>query len=677
LASSGLFALDRLLGGGYPERSAILIEGPPGNEREALIYKFLQTGLVHGLFCIYVTRLPPSEVVHDAKAFNVDLTTTSPFWISPEGGNKGYNPTDLAEISFGVKEVLGEHQNTSLRIAFDCTSQLLMLHPVDSVYRFLSQLLSEVKKHDAVALATVQEGMHQPQVLSSMELLFDGVVAVRRTEEGELEVHVKKMRGVDLPTQSITLSVSPETTPPLARATRRRVAVLPFVNMSPDPNDEFFADGLTEELIGKLSQVGGLEVIARTSVMNYKKKEKNVSQIGRELNVGTIMEGSVRKAGNRIRVTTQLINAGTEGHLWSSNYDRNLEDVFSIQSEIAEKVAGELKIRLVESDKRTLEKKPTENTEAYNYYLRGKQLLREESEAPVRQAIGLLERAIELDPSFARAYVALAECYQILKGGGYEPRDVSLAKVKASLERALVLDPDLPEAHASRSELLENEDDLVGAEAEARKAVELNPSLPDGYYYLYQFAGTNGELDEMVRFAEAAYRLDPVRPLFVGELGWAYFCAGREQDVLEHWSRTEQLAPAATYSIMTQYFLSKGDHQRAKELLAKYEKIRPNTLTLRFLVGAVAAREGDREKALESIRNLEDSGGPIGLNFIAFVYHALGDLDSYFEYVNRALEAGTLFYSDVRNSPLLARARADPRYQELMEKVRKKTGLVK
>ncbi len=262
---------------------------------------------------------------------------------------------------------------------------------------------------------------------------------------------------------------------------RTRVAVLPFANMSPDPNDEYFADGMTEELIDRLAQVKGLEVIARTSVMNYKKKEKNASQIGSELRAGVLVEGSVRKAGNRIRVTAQLIKADTEGHLWSAHYDGSLDDIFAVQSEIAEKVAGELKIKLLEPEKETIGKKPTENMEAYSNFLRGRELYREGSEPSLRHALKLFERAVELDPSFARAHVAVAECHQQLGNIGHEPRDVMLTAVKASLRRALELDPDLAEAHASFAFLHFNEDDLPGTEAEAKKALELNPSLPEAY----------------------------------------------------------------------------------------------------------------------------------------------------------------------------------------------------
>jgi len=453
---------------------------------------------------------------------------------------------------------------------------------------------------------------------------------------------------------------------------KKRIAVLPFANMSPDPADEYFADGLTEELIDRLSQVRELEVIARTSVMSYKKKEKKASEIAKELSVGSLVEGSVRKAGSKIRVTAQLINGATEGHLWSSHYDKNLDDIFAVQSEIAEKVAGELKTQLLESEKRTLEKKPTENIEAYTCFLRGRELFREETEVSFRQAIGLFEKAIQLDPSFAKAYVGVAECHQSLANSGHEPYDVSLSTVKSSLERAINLDPDLAEAHRSLSEMFYNMDDLLNSETEAKRALELNPSLPDCYSQLSELAADKGEPEEMVRQIETAYRLDPIRPRFIWLLGTAYLYTGREEDALEFWKKTEQLAPMSAYRGMAEYYLSKGDLEKAKEFYSKAEKLEPTHPWLIWMGGVIAAMEGDREKSILAIRKIEDAKmGPIGFNYIGYVYHALGELDSYFEYMNRALEGHTIIPSTMMYSPLFAKARADPRYLELVERLRK------
>ena len=331
----------------------------------------------------------------------------------------------------------------------------------------------------------------------------------------------------------------------------------------------------------------------------------------------------------------------------------------------------------MDSEKRTLEKKPTENIEAYTYFLRGRELFREETEASLRQAISLFEKAIELDSRFARAYVGVAECHQWL-ASGYEPFDVSLSIVKSSLERAIDLDPNLPGAHASLSEMFFNEDDMPGMETEARRALDLNPSLPEPYSMLSELAALKGDPGEMVRQNEAAYRLDPIRPRFILNVGSAYLWTGREEEALEHWKKTEQLAPVSTYRGMIEYYLIKGDLEKAREFHAKAEKLEPTNPRVTWLGGVIAAMEGDREKALLAVKKIEDAKmGPISFNYIGYVYHALGDLDSYFEYMNKALEAHTLTPSRMMYSPLLAKARADPRYLELMEKIRRQLGLKK
>ena len=459
---------------------------------------------------------------------------------------------------------------------------------------------------------------------------------------------------------------------------RLRVAVLPLQNMSPDPNDEYFADGMTEELIDRLAQVKSLKVIARTSVMSYKKKEKKASEIAKELEVGTLIEGSVRKAGNRVRVTVQLINSETEEHLWSSHYDKNLDDIFAVQSEIAEKVAEELQTKLLDSEKRTLQKKPTESIEAYTCFLRGRELYREETETSLRQAINLFEKAIDLDSGFVRAYVGVADCHMALAESGQEPYDIGLSAAKTSLDRALSLDANLAEVHGSLAELFFDMDDIPSAEAEARRALEVNPSLPESYRHLFEMAALRVDKEEMGRQIETAYRLDPIRPHYIWLLGQAYLYLGREKEALEHWKRTEQLAPASVYSGMTEYYIVKGDLRKAKEFHAKAEKLEPTRPRLAWLGGVLAALEGDREKALLTVKKFEGSKmGPISFNYMAYIYHALGDLDSYFEYMNKVLDSHALIPLTLMHSPILAKARADPRYEELLEKVRKQLRITK
>ncbi len=460
---------------------------------------------------------------------------------------------------------------------------------------------------------------------------------------------------------------------------RTRVAVLPLVSMSPDPADEYFADGMTEELIDRLAQVKRLAVIARTSIMSYKKTTKKASEIAQELSAGSLVEGSIRKAGNRVRITVQLIHSGTEAHLWSNRYDRDLDDVFAVQTEIAERVAEELNVRLLDSEKQVLAKKATENTEAYGLFLRGRELFLEGSDPSMRRALDFYEKALTLDPDFARAHVGEAECHQWFGTNGAEPGEVALAAVRASLQRALALDPDLPEAHAALSMLHMNEDDGPAWEAEARRALELNPSLPGAHFSLYTLASIKGELNEMVREVETAHRLDPLASQYVNELGLAYLFTGREKELLDLWQQTEHVAPRATAGVKTWYYLSKGDLQRAGEYFSRRESLQPTStpsIWLTYVGGILAALNGQKEKAQLAVRQLEQDPNlkATGLTYIGEVYWALGDLDSCFDYWNRALEAHTLVATDVMCNPLFGNLRSDPRFQGLTEKLRRRLG---
>jgi KaiC/GvpD/RAD55 family RecA-like ATPase len=204
MASTGVTALDDVLGGGFLAKSAILIEGPSSNEKEVLTYEFIRSGLDHHDFCLYVTRLSPEDVLTDARALGIDLDRGT-FWMCPEHGDKSYLLEDLASVSFGIKSVLREHEGRKTRVVFDLLSQLLMANSSDSVFRFLGQLLTDLKRYDATFVATVQEGMHPPPVLAGLELLFDGVLGVNRSAHTIVEIEIKKMRGIKPAESSILI----------------------------------------------------------------------------------------------------------------------------------------------------------------------------------------------------------------------------------------------------------------------------------------------------------------------------------------------------------------------------------------------------------------------------------------------------------------------------------------
>ena len=524
---------------------------------------------------------------------------------------------------------------------------------------------------DSVNVASRVEPLAEDGGVCITRQVYDHVRS--KTDLPLVSIGAKPLKNVIEPMEifKMVMPWDEETASSIAQLDKRRIAVLPFANLSSDPEEGYFADGMTEELITSLSGVRHLTVIARTSVMKYKGSQKGASEVGKELSAGTLIEGSVRKAGNRVRITAQLIDTATEGHLWAQNYDRQLEDIFAIQSEIAEKVAGELRVRLVDEEKRVIEKKPTDNPEAYTYYLRGKELVRERTEHSLRQAIGVFEKAIATDPSFAKAHVGVAEGYWALVNDGYEPYEQAAPRAELSVKKALQLDPELAEAHAILSTVYWQEDKIRDCEAEAKKAIELNPSVPDSYFMLSNIAFIRQDTAEGIRDLEASFRLDPVRPNFVERLGQFYFFLGMENEALRHWEKTTQLAPAATYRSMTEYYTSKGETSLAKEFYSKAERLEPTHRWVTWMKGFMAALAGDRDGALSSIEEIEKKWiGATSLNDIGFVYLALGDLDSYFAYINRAIEQHTIRYWYVMYSPLFSKGREDPRYQEFVGKIR-------
>jgi len=685
--STGYATLDGAFQGGFLTGSAIVLCAPASDEVPMLLRRFLEADPVSLLIARSLSSVEP---ILGNKPDGLKCLVCSDKPVPPAQNTlPGKGIENLTELSLTITETINSLQPSRVVVQF--LSDVLLRHKALQTRKWLSELLDKFRAKNITTLVLLNPLMHSSEEVQAIVDLFNGNIELieKPQIEGRLRkaLVIKWMHGIETAEKEFPLEglvserqATRDKRQEAAEAglDKRRIAVLPFANLSSNPEDGYFADGMTEEVITSLSGVRQLAVIARTSVMKYKGSQKSASDVGKELNAGSLIEGSVRKAGNKVRITAQLIDTSTESHLWAQNYDRNLDDVFAIQSEIAEKVAGELKVRLVDSEKRVITKKATENTEAYTYFLQGRELLREQTDVSLRQAIALFERAIELDPNFARAYVGQAECHQFLADKGSEPSDVSVATVRRLLERTLNLDPNLPEAHAALAVMFFNEDDVIASEAEVKRALELNPSLPDPCWLMFELAAIKGDPGEMVRQIEAAYRLDPVRPDFILRVGVAYFYTGREQEALEFWKKTQQLAPAFAGRGMTEYYIAKGDLEKARESLAKLDKIDPTNPRVTWMGGAIAALEGDRERAVLAIKKMEDAKiSPVVFNFIAYVYHALGDLDSYFEYLNKALEGHAIIPSTMRYSPLFAKARADPRYLELVEKLRKQCGLTK
>jgi len=448
-----------------------------------------------------------------------------------------------------------------------------------------------------------------------------------------------------------------------------RIAVLPFVNMSPDPQDEFFADGLTEELIGRLSQVKGLEVIARTSVMGYKKKDVKAAEIGRELRTGALVEGSVRKAGDKIRVTAQLIDANTEGHLWSSNYDRDFRDIFSVQTDIAEKVASALEVRLLPSEKRAIEQKRTENVEAYTLYLKGKFYLNERNPDSEMKAIQYFERSIAKDPRLALAYVGLADCYILLDDQGAMEPNEARAKARPLLDEALKLE-ESAEAHASLGNVLMHEWDWKGAEAEYRHAIEINPGYATAHHWysvLLAFLGRNEEAMKEIRIA---LRLDPVSPIVSLNLGMRLAEGGRLEEGIEQFRKTLAQEPnfGLAYAHLGSSLIGMARFDEAIVELQKAVELQGSQAWPRSLLGYAYAMSGNREKALDVLSELEEMSKTayVPEAIVGTVHFALGDKEKALSIIERAYGKRAFTIPYLRLMPAYKEIRADYRFNAIL-----------
>ena len=415
------------------------------------------------------------------------------------------------------------------------------------------------------------------------------------------------------------------------------LAVLPFVNFSGDAHEDYFADGLTEEMIAQLGQVqpAQLGVIARTSTVRYKGTKETAAQIARELGVGYLLEGSVRRGGDRVRVTAQLIQGAEQTHLWAETYERPLTDVLSIQREIAEKITHSLSIQLL-SAATSVSANPHLNLESYDRYLLGLHALGEGTRESETRAIQYFQEAIAKDPKDARLYAALAGAYDAVTPYYSPPAEV-MPKAKQAALRAVELDPNLASAHVRLGYVrLFFDWDWSAAELEYRRALEINPSLPEAQLGYANYLGTLGRFDEALSRVQQAYLLDPLALESREEALWIYYFSGRMPETVEQARKTIELEPAASlpYAILAMAYAQMGQRaetlgaaenavrladrpsvmattaaalarigqkHEAKQLLSKALEQAKERYVCRFLVADAYVELGDTEKALESL----------------------------------------------------------------------------
>jgi adenylate cyclase len=460
---------------------------------------------------------------------------------------------------------------------------------------------------------------------------------------------------------------------------RKRIAVLPFLNISPDPKDEYFADGLTEELIARLSTISGLRVIARTSVMRFRGATKSVGEIGKELKSGTVLEGSVRKAADRLRVTAQLIDATTEEHLWVQNYDRQLEDVFAIQTEVAQNVADALKTQLLDEERQKIEKDPTGNIGAYTLYLKGRYYWNERNKESLEKAIKYFEEAIKRDPKFALAYSGIADTYAVLVDHGHLAPSEGYAKVKDAATKALELDDTLAEAHTSLANILSAQWDWTRAEEEFAKALQANPNYATAHHWYSIHLLSLGRLDESIKELESAKELDPLSPMILAYGALCYLGARKYDIALQELDKALQLDPnfVPAHANRWDIYLAKSMFGEAlAELGWVLPYYQPLSTAAKAEVGSVYARAGRTEEAKRILRECEEAWAhecnqDANPQALALIHLKLGNKDRAFEWLEKAFKARTITPFLVKLSPFFDEITSDLRFDEWL----KKTGV--
>ncbi len=435
---------------------------------------------------------------------------------------------------------------------------------------------------------------------------------------------------------------------------RRRVAVLPLVSMSPDPNDEFFADGVTEELISTMSNIAELQVISRTSVMHFKKTNKTMAEIAKELSAGSILEGSVRKAGGQIRVTVQLIDTNRDSHVWAKSYDRELKDVFAIQSDISMSIADALRVQLLAGERARVNKVATENPEAHLLYMKGRYAWNERTRDSLGRAITYFQRAIKEDSGFALAYSGMADTYSVLLDHGYVSLSEAGPLAMQYAEKAVELADDLSEPHASLGLALSSRE-RQRAVGELKRAIELNPN--NAYAQMW-YSLVAPDIEDALSFCDRAAKLDPLNLQIGSTLGATYYLAGRTAEAIGHLKKILELDPEfppARIWLSLSYLQAgmKEDAVREVRDLNKRHR-RPHMLAI-ILAGA-----GLREEASKLADEFEHSSVYSDPADLAWIYAMLGTRDKALAYLKKAVAGNTPHLTYFLQDPTTAEFRKDP-----------------
>jgi len=461
---------------------------------------------------------------------------------------------------------------------------------------------------------------------------------------------------------------------PQSRASEiRALAVLPLADLSGDPAQSYFADGMTEALITSLAKFGKLRVISRTSVMAYKSAQKSLPRIARELNVDAVLEGSVLRSGERVRITAQLIHAHSDQHLWAESYERDLRDILAVQSDIAREVANQVRIILTPEERARLETRPV-NPQAHDLLLKARFQRNQRTEESVKKALTYFQSAVEIDPKWAEGYVGIADCYNILAYyNGLAPKE-AYSKSEKTARKALVLDPSLGEAHAAIGVVKRDyEWDWAGAEQHFQRAIELNPGCVDAYHWRGTMFGMLGHHREALNEKMKALELDPLSPVYRTDVGRVQYFVREYDQAIENYRAALEMDPTFffTHTLLGQAYLQKGIFKPA---LAAFQTAARLTGDSAFTLARLAhgqARAGEGGKARGLLKRLQAIAkrGYVSAYDFALVYAGLEHEEETFTWLKRALAEGSIWLGYLNVEPAFDALRGHPQFQSLLKRI--------
>jgi TolB-like protein/Tfp pilus assembly protein PilF len=451
------------------------------------------------------------------------------------------------------------------------------------------------------------------------------------------------------------------------------IAVLPFTDLSPQKDQDYFCEGLAEELITALAKVRNLEVAAKSSAFSGAFKNMDIREIGRQLGVGAVLEGSVRKVENKLRITAQLLNVATGYHLWSEKYERTFEDIFAIQDEIALAIVDRLKVKLLGDEKAALLKRHTDNPEAYNLYLKGRFFWNKRTSEGMKRGLECFAQAIQVDPSFARAYAGISDCYGLF-AYYYMPPRPTLTKAREAAVRALELDDALAEAHTSMAFVKHKlERDWAGAEQGFRRAIELNPEYVWAHHWYSLFLAAMGRHQESFAEIKRALDIDPTSAQMNMVYGMLLYLARYYERAVEELGKAVEMEPQhvlATFYLGLAH-LESGRYEEALKLVERSVELTGGAGFFVQGIGYVHASAGRKDLALALLARVDAMTGKAYYSpvFQALIHFRMGENDRGFEWMDKAYEAGDHWVEFIKVFPGFDGVRADPRYAAFVKKL--------